>query len=99
MSLKASVSKECDVRFGSEADICTATSHVRFAPNSDRESRDAANGDVRFTPKSGRVRRKPSCLLWAKSGHRLWRARGQPPPVHQNLRLRLRNHSADLVFL
>jgi len=25
--------------------------------------------DVRFTPESGRVRRKPSCLLWAKSGH------------------------------
>jgi hypothetical protein len=27
-----------DVRFGSKADICGATSHVRFAPNSDRES-------------------------------------------------------------
>ena len=27
-----------NVRFGSEADICGATSHVRFAPNSDRES-------------------------------------------------------------
>src|SRR6476660_8110287 len=27
-----------DVRFGSEADICAATSHVRFAPNSDHES-------------------------------------------------------------
>jgi hypothetical protein len=27
-----------DVRFGSKADICAATSHVRFAPNSDRES-------------------------------------------------------------
>src|SRR5262245_7594915 len=26
---------------------------------------------VCFTPKSGRVRRKPSCLLWAKSGHRV----------------------------
>jgi hypothetical protein len=25
---------------------------------------------VRFTPESGHVRRKPSCLLWAKSGHR-----------------------------
>jgi hypothetical protein len=25
--------------------------------------------DVRFTPESGRVRRKPSCLLWANSGH------------------------------
>ena len=27
-----------NVRFGSKADICAATSHVRFAPNSDRES-------------------------------------------------------------
>src|SRR5262245_55967948 len=27
------------VRFGSKADICAAASHVRFAPNSDRESR------------------------------------------------------------
>src|SRR5215510_5187087 len=28
-----------NVRFGSEADICAAKSDVRFAPNSDRESR------------------------------------------------------------
>src|SRR5262245_10439294 len=27
-----------NVRFGSKADICGATEHVRFAPNSDRES-------------------------------------------------------------
>ncbi len=27
-----------DVRFGSKADICAAKRHVRFAPNSDRES-------------------------------------------------------------
>src|SRR5262245_49910328 len=27
-----------NVRFGSKADICAATSHVRFTPNSDRES-------------------------------------------------------------
>jgi len=26
------------VRFGSEADICSAKGHVRFAPNSDRKS-------------------------------------------------------------
>src|SRR5262249_9416463 len=30
---------DSNVRFGSKADICGATSHVRFAPNSDRESR------------------------------------------------------------
>jgi len=27
-----------DVRFGSKADICIATSHVRFTPNNNRES-------------------------------------------------------------
>jgi hypothetical protein len=27
-----------NVRFGSKADICSAPTHVRFAPNSDRES-------------------------------------------------------------
>ena len=30
-----------DVRFGSKADICAATSDVCFTPNSDRESRHA----------------------------------------------------------
>src|ERR1700752_556266 len=30
----------------------------------------AEKGHVRFTPESGHVRRKPSCLLWANSGHR-----------------------------
>ena len=29
----------------------------------------AAKSDVRFTPESGRVRRKPSCPLRARSGH------------------------------
>jgi hypothetical protein len=28
-----------DVRFGSKADMCAAKRHVRFTPNSDRESR------------------------------------------------------------
>jgi len=27
-----------NVRFGSKADICSAQAHVRFTPNSDRES-------------------------------------------------------------
>src|SRR5215510_15996687 len=31
--------KASDVRFGSKADICSAISDVRFAPNSDHESR------------------------------------------------------------
>jgi hypothetical protein len=30
------------VRFGSEADMCGAIGHVRFTPNSDRESGHAA---------------------------------------------------------
>jgi hypothetical protein len=31
--------RKFNVRFGSKADICSATSHVRFTSNSDRESR------------------------------------------------------------
>jgi hypothetical protein len=31
-------SSSVDVRFGSSADICAAQRHVRFTPNSDRES-------------------------------------------------------------
>jgi hypothetical protein len=57
-----------DVRFGSLADVCSATGHVRFTPDSDRES--PAKDHVRFASESGHVRRKPSFLLWAKSGHR-----------------------------
>jgi hypothetical protein len=34
------------VRFGSLADICSAKGHVRFAPNSDRESGFPANGSL-----------------------------------------------------
>src|SRR5262245_9298213 len=58
---------QADVRFGSKADICGATSHVRFTPNSDRESRHpqtvmsalppkadmcSANLNVRYGPKA-----------------------------------------------
>jgi hypothetical protein len=32
------VTRARDVRFGPIADICGATSHVRFTPDSDRES-------------------------------------------------------------
>jgi hypothetical protein len=45
-----------NVRFGSKADIRAAKSHVRFSPNSDRESDISAKGHVRFTPESGHVR-------------------------------------------
>src|SRR5215831_11753240 len=35
---EGSVCSQADVRFGSKADMCRAKGHVRFAPNSDRES-------------------------------------------------------------
>jgi hypothetical protein len=57
------------VRFGSEADMCSAKGHVRFTPESDRESGHAANGHVCFTPKSGLMQCNSQCLLWAQSGH------------------------------
>ena len=44
-----------DVRFGSKADMCSAKRHVRFTPNSDRESGFLRKGHVRFTPESGHV--------------------------------------------
>ena len=59
---------QTDVRFGSKADMCDAQAHVRFTPNSDRES-GPPQSHVRFTPESGHVRCKKQCLLWAKSGH------------------------------
>src|SRR5262249_18877505 len=60
-----------DVRFGSKADICGAKSHVRFPPDSDRESGPLTNGHVCFTPESGHVRCTGRCLLWANSGHQV----------------------------
>jgi hypothetical protein len=59
--------EEPHVRFGSQADICGATSHVRFTPDSDRESEFlrkvmsalppkadmcGATKDVRYGPKA-----------------------------------------------
>jgi hypothetical protein len=56
-----------DVRFGSKADMCIAKRHVRFTPNSDRESGFSqtamfalpakadmcdATSDVRFGPQA-----------------------------------------------
>jgi hypothetical protein len=45
-----------DVRFGSKADMCSATRHVRFTPNSDRKS-----GFPRF-PSGGLMSWRPSRL-------------------------------------
>jgi len=52
-----------DLRFGSEADICAAKPHVRFTPNSDRESGPPATGHVCFTPQSGHVQCTSECPL------------------------------------
>jgi hypothetical protein len=41
-------------------------SNVRFGSKADMA---APKLDVRFTPQSGHVQRKPSVLLWAISGH------------------------------
>jgi hypothetical protein len=38
VALRTLVAWGVDVRFGSKADVCGATAHVRFTPNSDRES-------------------------------------------------------------
>ena len=40
------------VRFGSLADICSAKGHVRFTPNSDRESRHLPRGMSALPPKA-----------------------------------------------
>jgi hypothetical protein len=41
---------------GQKADIRTAQSHVRFTPNSDRESGFPAKSDVCFTPEEHQSR-------------------------------------------
>jgi len=41
-----------NVRFGSQADMCTAMSHVRFTPNSDRKSGPPQNVMSALPPKA-----------------------------------------------
>jgi hypothetical protein len=41
-----------NVRFGSQADVCSATSDVRFTPNSDRKSGHAQNAMSALPPKA-----------------------------------------------
>src|SRR5215813_8492025 len=60
-----------NVRFGSKADMSNASTHVRFTPNSDRESRHPQKVMSALPLKSGHVRCTNRCPLWAKSGHRL----------------------------
>src|SRR5215813_5413865 len=47
-----SVLPSSNVRFGSKADICAATSHVRFTPNSDRESQFPQRAMSALPPKA-----------------------------------------------
>jgi hypothetical protein len=56
-----------NVRFGSKADICAAKSDVRFTLDSDRKSGHPQTAISALPPESGRVRRKPSCLLWPEA--------------------------------
>jgi hypothetical protein len=57
------------VRFGSEAYICAAKRHVRFTPNSDRESRHLPWGMSALPPKADMCGAVVPCPLRAKSGH------------------------------
>ena len=43
---------KADVRFGSLADVCSAKGHVRFTPNSDRESGFPQKVMSAFPPKA-----------------------------------------------
>jgi hypothetical protein len=61
MQILASAPRQ-DGRFGSKADICAATSHVRFTPNSDRESEIPQNVMSALPSKAD------MCGLRAKSG-------------------------------
>src|SRR5262249_21712378 len=80
-----------DVRFGSQADICSAKTHARFTPNNDRESGHAqtvmsalppiadicsANLNVRFGPKAD------SCSA-AKGFYSIASSAGVGPPSKQ----------------
>ena len=56
------------VRFGSKGDICSAKRHVRFTPNSDRES-EIPKKVMSALPESGHVWCNEGCPLWANSGH------------------------------
>jgi len=56
-----------DVRFGSEADICSAKCHVCFTPNSDRKSDIPAKVMSALPPKN--VQQKPTSAMGQKRTH------------------------------
>src|SRR5215831_13773926 len=63
-----------NVRFGSKADMCSARAHVRFAPNSDRESRHPQTVMSALPPKADICAAPAHPLLWAKADNGLYRA-------------------------
>jgi hypothetical protein len=69
-----------DVRFGSQADVCVATSDVCFTPDSDHESGHVPMVIVCFALESRHVQCNGSCLLRANSGHRERHPRQQKTP-------------------
>src|SRR5262245_7882014 len=58
-----------DVRFGSKADSCSAATHVRFTPNSDRES-GHRQPSCPLHPRKRTCAMQLGSPLWANSGHR-----------------------------
>src|SRR5262245_17354166 len=58
------------VRFGSKADICDATCHVCFTPNSDRKSRHAAMVMSALPLKADSCSATAYVCFGPKSGHR-----------------------------
>src|SRR5262245_14494754 len=58
---------------GSKADVCGAKPNVRFTPDSDRKSRHAVNGHVRFASESGHVQcTSPMSAKGQKRTQRAW---------------------------
>jgi hypothetical protein len=73
-----------DVRFGSEADMCSAQAQARFTPNSDRESGFPQTAHVRFTPQSGHVLQLGMSAMGQKPLGRLGAFREQRSCARQN---------------
>jgi hypothetical protein len=57
-----------DVRFGSKADMCAAKRHVRFTPNSDRESVIPQKAMSALPPKADMCGAMAYVCYGAKSG-------------------------------
>src|SRR5262249_9578190 len=56
-----------DVRFGSKADMCVAKRHVRFTPNSDRESEIPQKAMSALPPKADMCSAVVHVRFWPKA--------------------------------